>query len=98
MTSAQDEPINDLNGCALQVIRADVTRGSGTGTAVFEEATEALEVVNRLNGFQVQGCVVGVTMDGPGAIPVPKPPMGIAQVLEFLHTQHREGRQTRRGW
>ena len=70
------------------MIRADVTRGSGCGTAVFEEEEEAVKALTQLNGLavsalavntytrayvvrpvQVQGCVVGVTMDAD-AVPV----------------------------
>jgi len=39
------------------VIRADVTRGSGCGTCVFEEPEEAQLVLKTLNGHQVSQAV-----------------------------------------
>ena len=58
------QELKDLCKPYGRVIRADVNRETAAGTAVFETAADAQSAVDALQGSDVGGSTVAVTLDG----------------------------------
>lgn len=69
-TSAWQE-LKDLCKQHGRVIRADMERGTTTGTAVFETTQGAEEVARALHGAEVDGLMI-VRAAGPALMPLPR--------------------------
>ena len=60
------QELKDLCKPYGRVIRADVNRDAGAGSAVFETAADAQAAVDALQGSDVGGATIAVSLDGGG--------------------------------